>query len=128
VCAALAANCNLRNGGEFYGTAENKLFDTAEKSTTQNIQRMPTEVVLNIKGATRPNLQPDGSPEFVNKVWLIVCRLLGGKGRIDMFECARRDPNAPLEQTLGTLAELVREGKIGGSRSVRSVWIQLGKQ
>ena len=31
-----------------------------------------------------------------------------------MFECARRDPNVPLAQTLGALAELVDEGKIGG--------------
>ena len=31
-----------------------------------------------------------------------------------MFESARRDPDVPLEQTLGALAELVKEGKIGG--------------
>lgn len=31
-----------------------------------------------------------------------------------MFECAHRDPNVPLEQTLGALAELGQEGKIGG--------------
>lgn len=31
-----------------------------------------------------------------------------------MFECARRDPNVPLEATLATLGELVKEGKIGG--------------
>lgn len=31
-----------------------------------------------------------------------------------MFECARRDPKVPLKETLGALAELVDEGKIGG--------------
>ena len=31
-----------------------------------------------------------------------------------MFECARRDPNVPLAQTLGALAEFVEQGKIGG--------------
>ena len=31
-----------------------------------------------------------------------------------MYECARRDTNVPLKESLGTLAELVREGKIGG--------------
>lgn len=31
-----------------------------------------------------------------------------------MFECARRDPKVPLGETLGALAELVNEGKIGG--------------
>ena len=38
----------------------------------------------------------------------------GPKGKIDMFECARRDPNVPLADTLLTLSELVDEGKIGG--------------
>ena len=31
-----------------------------------------------------------------------------------MFECARRDRDTPLEQTLTALAHLVQEGKIGG--------------
>lgn len=40
--------------------------------------------------------------------------MLGGKGRIDIFECAHRDPNVPLKETLGTVAELVDASKIGG--------------
>lgn len=40
--------------------------------------------------------------------------MLGPRGRIDMFECARRDHSVKLEETLKTLEELVREGKIGG--------------
>jgi pyridoxine 4-dehydrogenase len=40
--------------------------------------------------------------------------MLGDKGRIDMFECARRDPDVPLEETLGALKEFVDQGKIGG--------------
>lgn len=38
--------------------------------------------------------------------------MLGGKGRIDIFECAHRDPNVPLKETLGTVAELVDASKI----------------
>lgn len=71
-------------------------------------------MVLNVKGATRPHLEPDGSPGFVKKSVDHCLEMLGGRGRIDMFECARRDPNVPLEQTLGALAELVNESKIGG--------------
>jgi pyridoxine 4-dehydrogenase len=59
-------------------------------------------------------LQPDGSPEFVKKSVNHCLEMLGGRGRIDMFECARRDPNVPLEQTLCALAELVNEDEIGG--------------
>lgn len=72
------------------------------------------KVVLNIKGATRPGLQPDGSPEYVRESVENCLRMLGERGRIDMFECARKDPKVPWEETLGALAELVDEGKIGG--------------
>ena len=40
--------------------------------------------------------------------------MLGPKGQIDMFECARRDPNVPLAETMGALQECVDEGLIGG--------------
>lgn len=38
---------------------------------------------------------------------------LGGAKQIDIFGPARIDQNVPLEETLGTLKELVDEGKIG---------------
>ncbi|CAD6594539.1 MAG: hypothetical protein ASARMPRED_000619 [Alectoria sarmentosa] len=72
------------------------------------------KVVLNIKGALRPGLIPDGSPKFVRQSAERCVEMLGGKGKIDMFECGRRDPNTPLEITIGALEELEKEGKIGG--------------
>lgn len=72
------------------------------------------KVVLNIKGGAHPTLQPDGSPEVVRESVEKCLEMLGGRGRIDMFECARKDPNVPLEKTLGVLKEMVEEGKIGG--------------
>ena len=41
-------------------------------------------------------------------------QMLGGKAKIDVFECARRDRNVPLESELATLQGLVEEGLIGG--------------
>jgi pyridoxine 4-dehydrogenase len=41
-------------------------------------------------------------------------RLLDGKKKIDIFECARQDPNFPVEHTVEVLAQYVKEGKIGG--------------
>ena len=111
--AALAANCNLWNGGEFYGTPEYNSLTLLKKYYTKYPQDAE-KVVLNIKGACRPNLEPDGSPEFVKQSVANCLQMLGEKGRIDIFECARRDPNVPLEQTLSALQELVNEGKIGG--------------
>lgn len=111
--AALASGCNLWNGGEFYGTPESNSLTLLKRYYTQYPEDAD-KVVLNIKGATRPGLQPDGSPEFVRQSVENCLKMLGERGRIDMFECARRDPKVPLEQTLGALAELVDEGKIGG--------------
>jgi pyridoxine 4-dehydrogenase len=72
------------------------------------------KVVLNVKGGTRSDLSPDGSPEFVKKSVENSLAMLGPRGRIDMFECARRDPNVPLQESLSALAEPVNDGKIGG--------------
>jgi len=111
--AALAANCNLWNAGEFYGTPEYNSLTLLNKYYAKYPQDAE-KVVLNVKGGCRPNLESDGSPEFVKQSVTNCLQMLGEKGRIDMFECARRDPNVPLEQTLSALEELVNEGKIGG--------------
>ncbi len=111
--AALAADCNFWDGGDIYGTPEYNSL-TLLKKYYEKYPGDADKVVLNIKGAMHPGMKPDGSPEFVKKSVTNCLEMLGGKGRIDMFECARRDPDVPLEQTLRALAELVDEGKIGG--------------
>lgn len=40
--------------------------------------------------------------------------MLDGKKSLDIFECARVDPHVPIEETVGVLAQLIREGKIRG--------------
>ena len=111
--AALSAGCNLWDGGEFYGTPESNSLTLLEKYFT----RYPEDaekVILNIKGALKQDMTPDGSPSFVRQSVEHCLDMINGKGSIDMFECARRDPNIPLETTMATLEELKKEGKIGG--------------
>ena len=111
--SALSSGCNFWNGGEFYGTPESNSLTLLH----DYFARYPEDadkVVLNIKGAMGPGMKPDGSPEYVRKSVENCLRMLGKRGKIDMFECARRDPTVPLEKTLKALAELVDEGKIGG--------------
>lgn len=110
---ALASGCNFWNGGEFYGTPESNSLTLLRKYYSLYPEDAD-RVVLNIKGAMRPGRIPDGSPEYLRESVENCLKMLGEKGRIDMFECARRDPKVPLEKTLGTLVELVDEGKIGG--------------
>lgn len=40
--------------------------------------------------------------------------VLDGRKKIDIFEAARVDPTVPLEETINTIAEYVKSGKVGG--------------
>lgn len=111
--AALSAGCNLWDGGEFYGTPESNSLTLLKRYFTRHPEDAE-KVVLNVKGALKSDFTPDGSPKFVRQSVDHCVEMLGSKGRIDMFECARRDPNTPLETTIATLEDLMKEGKIGG--------------
>ena len=54
---------------------------------------------------------PDGSPANIRRAVEGSLRRLG-TDYIDLFYQHRMDPNTPIEETVGTLAELVAEGKI----------------
>ncbi|KAI9152316.1 Pyridoxal reductase [Paramyrothecium foliicola] len=111
--AAIANNMTFWNGGEFYGTPEansltllNRYFDKYPEDAEK--------VVLSIKGAFSGS-GPDGSPEGIRRSLDNCISMLGPRKKIDIFECARRDPNTPLEVTLGIIdQEYVQTGKIGG--------------
>ena len=72
------------------------------------------KVVLSIKGAYGMKTGPDGSPEAIRASVGEAYKVLGGVKTIDVFECARVDPNHSIESQVQTLAGLVKEGKIGG--------------
>ena len=56
------------------------------------------KVVLNSKGALKSGLIPDGSPKIIVRQSVERCvEMLGGKGKIDMLECGRRDPNTEVD-------------------------------
>jgi pyridoxine 4-dehydrogenase len=111
--AAISSGCTYFNGGEFYGTPERNSLIVLQRY----FERYPEDadkVLLNIKGATRPGLVIDGSPEYVKTSVENCVKQLGPKGFIHQFEPARRDKNVPLEVTVGALRDIVAEGKIGG--------------
>ena len=111
--AALEAGCNCWNGGEFYGPPERNSLVLLNKYY-EKYPEDASKVVLNIKGGLSPSFTPDGSPEGVRRSVENCLKQLGPKGKIDMFECARKDPKTPIEVTMRALEELVKEGKIGG--------------
>lgn len=73
-----------------------------------------SKVVLSVKGAyDGATLTPDCSPTGIRKAVEEALRILDGTKSIDLFECARVDPNIPIEDSVRALGELIDEGKIG---------------
>lgn len=54
------------------------------------------KVVLSIKGGAGANLAPDGSPENIRRSVDNCLKLLNGKKKLDIFECARGTNISPL--------------------------------
>ena len=111
--AALAAGANLWNGGEFYGPRESSSLHLLNRYFTAYPEDADA-VILNIKGGNDEGLDPHGDEAFVRASVENCVKILGGKKKIDVFECARVDRTVPIEITIGALAKLVQEGKIGG--------------
>lgn len=113
--AALAANMTCWNGGEFYGTPEANSM-TLLRAYLDKYPEDADKFVLSMKGGLTPNLRPDGSPENIRRSIDTMLEQLGPrKQHIELFECARRDPNVPLATTLKVIdEEYVKTGKVGG--------------
>ncbi|KAL8839492.1 MAG: hypothetical protein Q9170_001715 [Blastenia crenularia] len=110
---ALEHGANLWNGGIHYGTAKANSLHLIR----YYFERYPedaSKVVLSIKGAYEIQTGPNGSPEGIRASVDEAVNILGDIKTIDIFECARGDPKVPVETSVMTLAELVKEGKIGG--------------
>jgi aryl-alcohol dehydrogenase-like predicted oxidoreductase len=65
-----------------------------------------------VRDSTNPNVRGvNGKPDYVKKCCEGSLRRLGVE-HIDLYYQHRVDPNTPIEETVGALAELVKEGKI----------------
>ncbi|MCJ1386177.1 Pyridoxine 4-dehydrogenase [Xylographa soralifera] len=111
--AALSTDCNLWDGGKFYGSTAVNSLALLKKYFTEYPEDAD-KVVLNIKGALRPGCIPDGSPHFVRQSMERCRGWISGTAKIEMLQCRGRDLNTPLESTLATLEELMQAGKIAG--------------
>jgi pyridoxine 4-dehydrogenase len=105
---------NLWNGGEFYGPPSYNTLVLLERY----FERYPEDadkVVLNIKGGVNlKTIKPEGDAEGTRRTVEDSIAQLKGRKKIDQFEFARRDQNAPMEVTFGVLNEYVQAGRIGG--------------
>ncbi|KZT11238.1 aldo/keto reductase [Laetiporus sulphureus 93-53] len=102
----------LINSGEFYGPN----FSTANlELLARFFEKYPEyadKTFLSVKGGLIVGgLKVDSSPENLRRSVEKVNSVLRGTKKLDLFESARVDPKIPIEETIKTLAELIKEGK-----------------
>jgi pyridoxine 4-dehydrogenase len=106
---AVELGVNLIDTAASYGPEVN------EKLIADALHPYPEDLVIATKGGlTRPGpgqWQRDGRPETLRKSLEGSLQRLRVQ-RIDLYQLHTVDPRVPLEESVGTLAELQREGKI----------------
>ncbi|HEV2504245.1 MAG TPA: aldo/keto reductase [Mesorhizobium sp.] len=109
--AALDTGITLLDTGDFYGMGHNEMLIAEALATRSN-----GKVALSVKfGAQRG---PDGGwlgfdtrPNAVKTAAAYSLKRLGVEA-IDIYRPARLDPNVPIEETIGAIADLVKAGYV----------------
>ena len=108
---ALELGINFLDTADIYGPYKN------EELVGRAIRGRRQEVILATKfGIVRSDVDPtirgiNGKPEYVRASCESSLRRLG-VDTIDLYYQHRVDPNTPIEETVGAMAELVKEGKV----------------
>ena len=111
--AALETGQNFWNGGQIYGTPEYNSLHLLRDYFIEYPEKAK-QVVLSIKSGLTSARTPDGSESFIRQCLEECLSILPPSlKKIDIFQCARVDPNTPIEVTMKTLRACLEEGKIG---------------
>ena len=108
--AAIDAGINLFDTGDFYGMGHNEML------LGRALRLLRSEVLISVKfGAQR---SPDGAwigydarPAAVKTALAYTLQRLG-TDHIDIYRPSRLDPNVPIEDTVGAIADMVKAGYV----------------
>lgn len=103
-------------GVNFFDTADMYGVGTNEELLGKAIKGKRDKVVIatkfgNVRGANGEFLGVNGKPDYVRKCCDESLKRLGIEV-IDLYYQHRVDPNTPIEDTVGAMAELVKQGKV----------------
>jgi aryl-alcohol dehydrogenase-like predicted oxidoreductase len=108
--ASLDAGINLLDTGDFYGMGHNEMLvgralkgrrDKAIISVKFGAQRAPSGAFLGVDA--RPNSVKNFAAYSLQRLGIDV---------IDIYQPGRVDPDVPIEDTVGAIADLIQEGKV----------------
>jgi aryl-alcohol dehydrogenase-like predicted oxidoreductase len=106
---ALELGVNLIDTADSYGPAR------SERLIAESLHPYPRDLVIATKGGQvrdgHGRASPDGRPEHLREACEASLQRLRLE-RIDLYQLHSVDPNVPLEESLGALAELRSEGKV----------------
>ncbi|BCJ87233.1 aldo/keto reductase [Effusibacillus dendaii] len=107
---------SIELGVTFLDTADMYGVGKNEELLREALKGRRQEVILatkfgNVRGEDGSFLGVNGRPEYVKQACEASLRRLG-TDYIDLYYQHRVDPNTPIEETVGAMADLVREGKV----------------
>lgn len=113
---ALDLGINFWDTADMYANGENEELLARVLATHRHEVFLATKFGFRFRdGVAGPSGTPgtyfDGSPEWVKKAAELSLRRLK-TDVIDLYYTHRVDPNIPIEETVGAMADLVREGKV----------------
>jgi aryl-alcohol dehydrogenase-like predicted oxidoreductase len=110
--AALDAGITLLDTGDFYGMGHNELL--LRDALRRGVPRDSVFIQVKFGGQRDPSgafIGHDASPAAAkNSLAYTLTRL--GTDYIDLYQPARLDPQVPIEETVGAIAEMVRAGYV----------------
>jgi aryl-alcohol dehydrogenase-like predicted oxidoreductase len=109
--AALDAGISLIDTGDFYGMGHNELLLS---EALQGRSRDSVEISVKfgvLRGPDGSWFAPDGRPEAVKNALAYTLKRLN-TDYIDIYRLARLDPNVPIEETIGAIADMVQAGYV----------------
>lgn len=107
---ALELGVTLLDTADMYGVGHNEeLVGKAIKDRRNNV--ILSTKFGNVRGSDGSFLDVNGQPQYVREACDASLKRLG-VDVIDMYYQHRVDPNTPIEETVGAMAELVKAGKV----------------
>lgn len=105
----------LELGVNFIDTADSYGPEVSERIIGETLHPYPSDLIIATKGGLLrggpDNWYPNGRPEHLRSTLEGSLKRLKLE-RIDLYQLHRIDPAVPAEESLGTLADMQREGKI----------------
>ncbi len=108
---ALDLGVTMFDTADLYGDFALGQFGGNEKTVGRALRGRRDEVVVATKFGVTHGQGPKGDPAYIKKSVDASLYSLG-LDYIDLYYQHRPDPNTPIEETVGTLADLVQQGKI----------------